>query len=153
MDVDIYEALSKRLFIDELRLDEEIIELPQLLQDVNEFVASATHERDKAQYDLKLTTADVSREIRAESATSTKRPTEAAIETEIVLNERVQQATITYENAKYVLARWQALSESVRAKGYALKNIADLVVSGFITPNALVDRRRTEVYRKRRKLD
>jgi hypothetical protein len=145
-----YEELSAKLQVDELRLDEEIIELPRLLQEVNEYVAAAVYMRDQVQNEIKIAMAEESRDIRVHSEASAKRLTEASIEVGVVLSPRIKAMQTRFEDVKYDLARWQALSEAVRNKGYALKNVAELIIAGYVTPDTIIKRRRE---RTRPKLD
>jgi len=148
-----YEDLSAKLAIDQLRLDEEVISLPPLLWEVNEHTAASIWVKDAAQLALKMKIAEISHAIREAAAAANKRTTEAQIDAEITLHPQVHKAQIEFEDAKYDVGRWQALSEAVRNKGYALKSLSDLVISGYLTPNALIDKRKQELKHKRVRLD
>lgn len=139
-----YAAFYKRLSIDEMRLDTELIEMPQLMQDVNEETAHAVFVRDIAKHDLDLRYAEAAYDLRQQGVNAGKKPAEAQIESEVPLDQRVQDAAVAHEDAKYDLARWQALTDAMRTKAHSLRMICELVVAGYLTPNALLNKRERE---------
>lgn len=152
-EVKIYDRLQQALAIDTMRLDEELVAMPQLIEDVGESTASAIFWRDVCKQALDVEIAKAAHYIREIGQSGGKKPPEDQIKTEVMLDKSVIEAMTTYEDAKYTLARWQALSDALKTKASSIKVICELVISGYLTPNAIHERRRQEINDRRGRTD
>jgi hypothetical protein len=144
-----YEQLQKKLVLDPMELDQELIELPMLIMEANEQCAHCLSARDRAKNDLDLAMAEAADDLRSQTVSDGKGGfkvrSEAQITTEIALYKSVQEAQRVVESAKLDLALWQALCDSFRTKRDSLKIFSDLTISGYLSPNAALTQRRTEI--------
>lgn len=162
MTDEIYERLRSKLKLDPLDLDQELIELPLLIQEAAELTAHRVTSRDRAKNALDVAMAQAADHLRrapvADGKGGTKLRSEAQIETEIPLYDNVQEAITKMEDAKLELALWQALCDALRAKRDSLKLYADLTISGYLSPNVALSERKTEIrssssYQPRRRIN
>jgi hypothetical protein len=148
-----YNDLRDKLDIDLLRLDDSLIEMPLLVMEVGEEVALALGDRDRAKnaYDLACVSAanDLRKTPNVDSQGNEKQRSEKQIESEIGGQPAVIRAQAAYEDAKFEAARWQTLSEAVRTKGHSLSRICELIVAGYLTPNAVRETKRSENVKRR----
>lgn len=144
-----YERLKRKLALDPMELDQELIELPGLILEASECTADALASRDRAKNELDLAMAEAADHLRRQPVSDgkggTKTRSEAQITTEVPLFESVVKATTELEFAKHSLALWQAMVDAMRAKKDALKTFSDLTISGYLSPNAALDHRRAEI--------
>lgn len=151
LDQDSYNHIKTKLVIDPVRLTEELVELPQYQSDASEAVAECQRVRDEAKDYLEITIAGAAANIRYDE-NNAKKPSEAQIESELLLNEEVQTAMETLRDAEYNLNLWKALADGLRSKSFAISKIADLIQSGYTTPTSLYAERRTNIDRERKQL-
>jgi hypothetical protein len=142
-----FAQLKAQLMIDPMRLDEELIRMPQFVQEVAELTAEALLARNVAENDLKVIVAEVSAEIRG---SADKKPAEKQIESEVLLENNVQKAMQTLETAKFEYAMWQGLMDGAKTKSASLKNTSDLINSGYLTTDTIYANRRRELHEHRR---
>lgn len=142
---DTYADLRSKLRIDELRLSDELMEQPFLVQQCAEHAAEAIQIRDAAKFDLDIATADVARLMRGTPDESGKVPSESAILSRLPLHTSVQKANGALDDAKRDAAIWTALVDSMRDKGSALRRAAEMLLAGFLAPNAAHQTRRQEI--------
>lgn len=147
-----YEGLKGRLKIDGMRLDDELIQQPVLLQTVIELAADALQIRDAAKHALDLAEADAAWRIRSIPDENGKLPAENKVTALIPLDREVKAATQELDECKHDLAYWQGLVDSFKEKGSSLKRIAELTIAGYLAPNAAYAERREEINRGRTKL-
>jgi hypothetical protein len=142
-----FEQLKAQLSIDPMRLDEELIRMPQFVQEVAELTAESLLVRNVAENDLKIAIAEASADIRG---SADKKPAEAQIASEVLLENSVQEAMGKLEQAKYEYAMWQGLMDGAKTKSASLKNTSDLINSGYLTPDTIYANRRRELNEHRR---
>jgi hypothetical protein len=142
-----FEQLKEKLHIDMAAMDQELVELPQFIQEVSEWVAGALSRRDQANNDLKLAMADEADRMRN---SETKKPSEKQIEADVLLTKSVRDATIKLENAKYQLSLWQGLMDSARAKSDAIQVLGKLWIAGYVTTDTISRSGRAELAEQRR---
>lgn len=144
-----FERIQRRLTFDPLEIDQELIELPMLIMEASEQTAHCLSARDRAKNDVDLAIAEASDHLRQQTTTDgkggQKLRSEAQIETEVPMYQSVQDTQRTLEQAKLDLALWMALCDSLRTKRDSLKVYSDLVISGYLTPNAALNQRRSEI--------
>lgn len=142
-----YAQLKRRIEIDMMRLDEELIGMPVLVEEISEMTAKALLTRSAAENRLKVVIAEAADEIRKEGE---KKPAEKQIESEVLLDAQVQDSTLELDEAKYEYAMWQGLMDAARTKSSALKTVSELIISGYITPDTIYAQRRRELNANRR---
>lgn len=142
-----FDGLKTRLRIDPGDMDNELIHLPQYIEEISEHVAKALSNRDAASNDLKRVIAEEDHRIRSEEWE--KKPTEKQIEASVSLSKRVRDATLDLEDAKYNYALWMGLMEGARAKSSAIEILARLWISGYFTPNTVQRMSREEMAERR----
>lgn len=144
-----YERLRLKLIFDPLDIDQELIELPMLMIEAAEYTSDALSERDRCKNELDLVQSETADALRTRPVTDgkggMKTRSEAQIETEVPLFQSVQDAVAKLEQAKHRLALWQALVDALRAKRDSLKIYADLTISGYLTPNSAIDKRKADI--------
>jgi len=147
--MDDFEGLKRRLTIDPMELDQELIQLPMLTMEVMEITTDKLLERDQAKVALDLAMAEAADDLRGKLITdgkgNAKVRSEAQIDTEVAMYGTVQAAQERLEQAKHSLAMWQALADAVRTKRDSLKIYADLTISGYLSPNYAYDQRKVEI--------
>lgn len=143
-----YERLRQALRIDPMRIDEDLIELPPLLQEAGEFTAEAARARDRAEFNLKTTLAEVADAIRTDPDRP-KQPSEAEIDKRLPMDKEVIDAQEKLVTAKYEFSMWMSVVEGLRSKGDSLKTTANLIVSGYVSSGAAYSDRRRELHEKR----
>lgn len=152
-----FDRLKEQLPINSMALDTELMELPSLVEEIGEESAKAIADMDAAKitYDLELAKASdfLRTNMISDAKGQPKLRSEAQIQSEVILVPTVTAALQSYEKAKYNVARWRALQDAYRAKRETLMKICDLTISGYLTPNAVTNRHRTDTARTRRQLN
>lgn len=149
MTDEVYDRLKRKLEIDALSLDQELIELPVLILECSEYSSEKLAQRDRAKNELDLAMAETADMLRSnwtvDAKGSQKQRSEAQIASELALSKTVQAAQINLEEAKFELALWQSMVDSLRAKRDSLRIIAELTISGYLSPNSILKDRQTEI--------
>lgn len=152
MDEQRYVELKSFLPVDQMRLTEELMELPQRQMDASEGAAEAALYRDQCKDLVDQAKADAAADIRNLDINERKPRSETQIASEIMLDEKVREALADLRNAEYDLATWKALSDSMRTKSSSIRAIADLIQAGYTTPNAVLTQRRGAINQQRQAL-
>jgi hypothetical protein len=141
-----YQALRAQLPIDWLSLDDELMKMPQLVQEAAEMAMRAGNAVGGAELAYDVIKAEIGQAMRAEN----ERITEAAIERNLPLYNDVQEARMELIHAKTYAKLCEDLVRNLRIKSTTLQKSSDLIISGYITPSAAVQQRRDEIYAARR---
>jgi hypothetical protein len=136
-----YKRLRMRLKIDALRLTEEMIEMPSLFQEAAECTADAIAIRDGAKRDADITAARIAIEVGKEM----EKPTQAKVDAAVSIHIAVTEANELLDDAKRDAAYWMALTDSMRERSSLLRRIAEMTVSGYLSPNAAYEERKAEM--------
>jgi hypothetical protein len=151
LDEERYQEVKRHLNIDPARLTEELVEVAQWQSDAMEGVAEAQRGRDNAKDYLETVKAEAAAALRYPTD-GRKQPSEALIASELLLSPEVHAAMDGLREAEHDLSLWKSVSDSIRTKSSALRVIADLIQSGYTTPNAIYSDRRTKINERRRQL-
>lgn len=146
---DAYTRLRQSLSIDLLRIDEELIEMPQLVQDIAEYTAEATFARDKAKIEWEIAQAQAAKDARQRCIDAGTKFTVDQISNEVMLDPDVREAQADYEQSKLDADMWGALIAGARTKSSSLKHASELIASGYLTPNAIKAERRQQMHTRR----
>ena len=134
-----YQWLRARKAIDLLSLDDEVMQIPVLIQECGEQTAIAVEIRETAKDDLKKIESVVGSEIRALSKS------ESAITSMTPSDERVVAANRLLSEARLDAGLWQSLMDSLRTKAANLRVATDLISAGYITQSSIMEKRRREL--------
>lgn len=140
-----YDNLSRRLRIDMADVDNELVDMPMLVQEAAELATDANDVENLAHLDYDVARAEYGQRLRLEN----DRISEARIESSMPLDPIVVQARVGYERAKIDSALCAALVSALRTKSSLLQKAADMMLAGWITPNAAYERRRAEINQAR----
>lgn len=140
-----YRWLKGQLKPDLLDLDEEISRISVLVQEANENSAMANEIRDAAKEGLSVQTARAAARLRGEPLSSGKTRSEAQIESELPLCPEHQKALEEYGNARLDAALWMSMVQGYSTKAYSLSTAAELIKMGYITKDAIIEKRRKDI--------
>jgi hypothetical protein len=141
-----YYALRAKLAIDPDDLDNEIAQMPVLVQDAAELAVAAANEENACQLAYDVIKAETGHRLRRDN----EKITEAAIERAMPLYEEVQEARIAYNYAKTYTKLCDDLVRSLRTKVTMLQKHTEMIMQGYITPSSLYEKRREEINAARR---
>ena len=147
-----YANLRAKLAIDLLRFDQELIEIPQLVQEAAELAAQATERRETCKHLRDIAMADAAYAMRSVEG---KAPSETAIASQVVLVDLVQDARNELISAERDADTWKALVYALQNKKEVLRTISEQILAGFMSPTSFVaDARKeiNEVRQQRRKV-
>ena len=144
-----YMLLRARLRFDPMRLNEELIEHPMVLQEACEACVEAIKQRDQLNNYLSFVEAEVSEQLRP--APDGKWRSETMVKSMLPNQPKIMDATVRLEDAKALAGRWTALVESLRAKGSSLKRMAELITVGYMTSNSVYEERKADIQQQRRR--
>lgn len=140
-----YEFLKNRVRVDLMAIDEELMEMPTLLQEAGELTAQAyaisNDCKDKIDEILSIT-ADRLRRIPTESG---KSRSEAMIGSEVFAERDVVGARMAYNNAKLDAGLWQSVQEALRKKADLIYTATELIKVGFISKDHILAERRAAI--------
>jgi hypothetical protein len=145
----LYLQLRARLQTDMLRLSEELIEQPPLMQSAIEAASDCIQIRDACKNTLTYATASATARLSLVTDENGKFPSVDKLKNIVQLDAEVIAATEELEEAKHSAAYWQGLVDSFGEKGSSLRRVAELTTSGYLTPNAAYTERREEMSRAR----
>jgi len=126
---------DERLEIDRNALDNELIENPQLIQDVCDECAESIATRDAKKEALETTDAELDAEVRDLLSKNATKATEASIKGMIQTHPKHKQAFEDYNNAKLRAAKAAGLEKAVEVRGKALESLSRLYASGYFAIN------------------
>lgn len=132
MTIDI-EEFKKYLVIDKNSLDQEIIQHPELLFHIAEACIEAASERDARKEILAMTDATIDAEVRDEA----DKITEAAVKNRIQVHAKHVEAWTSYAEAKQRADVLSALRDSFSTRGFMLRDLVQLHVSGYWENNSV----------------
>lgn len=130
-----YDDVKKRVKIDLLRLDQELVDMPFLIQAASEISGEVFNDLQKADLELDVARATFANGMR-NAAGEGRVPSETRIASEAILDPAVQEAQQKVNDLKYESKLINDLVSSLREKGRLLSKLADLTVAGFISPNS-----------------
>lgn len=148
-----YLRMRRGLLFEEMRLGEELMQHPVLLQNVLERCTDAIAFRDGKKQELDVAKSAVASRLRndmiLDAKGNPKQRAETQIESELGSDDAVILALFEYNEARTVAAYWETLAEGYRVKGHTIKTYAELTMAGFLAPNAAYDRGKAAMAAKR----
>lgn len=146
-----YDQLKARLTIDRMRLDDELIEMPQCVDDAGEGLADAIRYRDNCKTDYGVVCAEVASDMRRR--VGAKQPSEAQIKSEIDGCGPIINARRNLDAAEHEVGKWKALVDGFRQKNYSLQGVSDLMRMGYASPTSTYETRKQEISTRRKQLN
>ena len=140
-----YEFLKRFVQIDPIDIDEEVATMSTLIQDCGECASLAVEMKDQAKEALETAKAEACEALRSTPTEKGKERTETAISTQYQLDKNYQEKQELLREARYNAALWTTLQSSLQSKSYSLRVVADLIQSGFLTRDYIVEKRRKEI--------
>jgi hypothetical protein len=134
-----YRELRDKLEINVLRIDQELVELPQLVQQAAELASVASSNEHVAKHALDVTVAEASAGLRV-PALGMKARSETQIASEIPLDDDVQRARSYYDNTREISSRYTSLHYSMREKSKLVMKVCEMINGGFLTPSSFARR-------------
>lgn len=145
-EVEKYRWIKNKLPLDLLNVDEELIELPVILQQASEFVSSAIEIRERAKDDLEQITSELADALRKVPLEGTgKFRSETQIDKQIPLSPLYRDKQDALGIARLDASLWQSLTDAIRTKSSSIRIAADLLNSGFLTPSYIREKRRKDI--------
>lgn len=135
-----YEELNKKLEINILNIDRELMAASQDIQACAELAADANDEEHSAKLALDIMIAEVSDRLRTPEE-GKKAKSETQIASEILLDQTVQAARDEYNKMRHQAEICNALANSMRTKANLVRDTCSMVVAGYITPSSYSPKR------------
>jgi hypothetical protein len=142
---DKYTWLKQYTPIDLLTIDEQITQMPVLIQECGECTSQAIEIREMAKSDLERIGAIVSNQLRSQLDGKGNPPSEQKIGSKLPAEAEYIEALASLSEARLDAGLWTSLMEALRVKSSSLKVSADLMVSGYITQSSILARRRSDL--------
>lgn len=146
-----YRWLKVRVPIDFLSLDEEVSQMSTLIQMAGEITAQVIEDRDSAKELLAQVKSEVASRLRSIPDANGKYRSESTITSEIESQPEYKEQQELLSKIRLDAALWISLTESLRTKAASLRTSAELIQSGFITRDYILDKRRTELRTERKR--
>jgi hypothetical protein len=140
---DRFRILRGKVSLDLLRLDENTETLPSLIQESGECAGYAMEIRDTLKEDLKFVYA--TEFSRLKSPPEGKTPSDVVTDNEVIASDAYQQKLKEYQEARLDAMIWQNLANSLDKKSFSINTSAQLIISGYITRDSIIERRRKEI--------
>ena len=140
-----YVWLRNKLQLDLCNIDDEIMEIPSLIQQSGELTSTAIEIRESAKDDYEREKAKAADILRNTHDPDGKKRSETAIQSQLLLSDNVDKAGKELSKARVDAALWQSLTEAFRSKNSAIRVVADLVNSGYLTTSSIYEKRRKEI--------
>jgi len=137
-DQSLYEECVENLQFNKHELDFVIQHHSELYFKAGERVARYTSIRDEAKKRVEEAYALVSLQIRDDASTSGKKLTEDVVKQLTLLDDSYQEAVSTYLKAKWEADVWEVLQESYHARGYMIRDMAELWQANYFSSDSHV---------------
>jgi len=128
-----FEAYEARLVINKFRLDDDIERQSIHFYDIASKTANALAERDALKAELAEHEGTVYLEIKQECAENGTKTTETMLHNMVLESSIYQQANKDYLEAKAMADKWFVLKEAFVQRGFMLREMAGLYVSGYFS--------------------
>jgi hypothetical protein len=129
--------LKKRLAIDKMALDDDVMEQPALFDDVSDQLADAIAERDAAKEDLTVVDAELDINWRRKLAKGQTRVTDKIIASCVATSQEHAKAFEVYLKAKTRADKLLGLKESFKQRSDALRSLAQLYAANYFQVTSL----------------
>lgn len=125
--------LQSYLTIDKHQLDDAITHHAELLFTVSNALAHEVNERDLLKKELEEQYAATTLKMRDLAIKSGIKTTEDQIKQSALLDEEYKEAQVRFLNKKLHCDRLQAMKEAFIARGYMIRDLAELWIAGYFS--------------------
>lgn len=126
------DGFKRRLIIDKTALDDELIEQPSLFFEVSERLSYSKAERDEARRQRDLVAAEIKADLREDDP----KLSESRLNSMVEEDRNYRLARASYHEAEKLVSLWESMTDAVRSRGYMLRQLADLFVANYYSPNS-----------------
>lgn len=146
------EEFEQYLRIDKNALDEALTQQSQLFYKVADAFTEAVAERDALKEKLSLVDAELDGEIRVWLEKDGEKFTEAMVRNQVQAHKDHEAAFNVYIKAKTRADKIQAMKDSFKMRGYAIRDLCELHVTGYFDHQSVKETNSSDriVYEKRR---
>lgn len=138
-----YEWLRSHAQLDLMDMDEQVMQMPVLLQEAGECTALANEIRERAKDTLKHTAASLAHALREDKSNGKR--SESTIEASVPIYPEYINKLTELSTARLDASLWEALTDALRSKSMAIRVAADMLTSGWITADYIRNKRRREI--------
>lgn len=125
------ERHRRKLVIDKDRLDDCLIEQPEVYYHVAEAHSLAIAERDAVKLDIEVAEAEEGQKIRDEAAQREEKLTEGGLKEQLLLTPRIQKLRRERLDLETQISAWTALKEAFQQRSYMLRELVPMHLSRF----------------------
>ncbi|MBO0736277.1 MAG: hypothetical protein J2P48_06875 [Alphaproteobacteria bacterium] len=136
--------LRNHLGLDLAELENAFMATPGILQQAGELVAEADEVVNTCRHELDIAKAEAAERYRDSGVT-----VEARISSMIPLDSTVRLCNRRLINARFEMEVCDSLYKALEVQSRLLSRAADMIVSGYISPTVINERRRAEIRRAR----
>ena len=140
---DRFRILRGKVSLDLMRLDENTETLPSLIQESGECAGYAMEIRDTLKEELEYVYA--AEFSRLKSPPEGKPPSDDVTNNAAIASVVYQSKLKEYQEARLDAKIWQNLANSLDKKSFSINTSAQLIISGYITRDSIIERRRKEI--------
>lgn len=140
-----YVWLKNKLSLDLCSIDDEVMEMASLIQQAGELTSTAIEIRETAKEEYERSKAQAADVLRKTPDPKGKQRSETAIQSELLLSNEVEQKAKELSKSRLDASLWQSLTEAFRSKNSAIRIVADLLNSGYLTPNTIYEKRKKDI--------
>lgn len=133
-NLDNYRELLK---IDKQSLDEELVRHPVLFDEVSQEYVLAVSLQDQAKEAIRPQDAGIDLEVREEAKKNKEKITEAEILALVQSSRDHTHVVQSYLEAKFKAEGWGALKEAFHRRGYMLRDLVSLYISGYFSERSI----------------
>lgn len=128
--------LETALLIDKHDLDEENLKQPQLINDAGKGVATTDALKREAAYEVEFAYAELDAQVRKAASENDEKISETQIKMRIALMPRMKTAEKALRIATKALDDWKVILESIRQRGYSIRELDSLYLSNYYAKEA-----------------
>lgn len=117
------------LVIDKDKLDDCLVQQPELYYHVAEAFSQAVAERDALKYEIELAEAEEGKKIRDRAVALEEKLTEANLKEQLLLLPRLNKLRLERLHQETLVGSWQALKEAYQQRSYMLRELVPMYLS------------------------
>lgn len=144
-----YVRLRGKLEINRDALDDDVIELPMVVQEISEIVELASIRVTAAKTSYAEVYAAAGAALRDTPTRTGKPASEASITARAPFEEGVPEAAMAVKEAEASFALWKRLLDSFRVKQSSIKRLSEFILAGYMSNSSVTDSIRNRVQEKR----
>ena len=144
-----YDHYVDSIPVDRRNLSDELTSHVELMSDVTRHATMLRHQVDVTKQELARIEAEAAISIRADAAVSGKKLTVDAVKDAVTTDPAVRDAYDKCLDAKGQAEKWTALAEAYKQRGYAMRELTELLTIEMMSdPGTIANRRVTRLSSK-----